>query len=239
MALPILSVKTKEFNQLLHGLSKLNDSAILEVSDKTMYSIISSDDRSLFLWASLEGNFKINSSLNLPSVSKLISTLDILSKPEIQLSLASNHLSYKDSAINFKYHLYENGILPKAKLSLAKIKSLTYDFSFEVTKAFISTILKTSSIFKTTNKLYIYTEGSHLIWSLADRSQTNTDSLTIVGDRVNFDMDEFIISLDNIRLLSFGDNTSVKFHINRNGIGKMELISEGLKLNYIATSLTI
>ena len=238
MALPTLSLNTKGFIHFLHGLAKINDSVILEVSKDEMYSIVSSEDRSLILWACLDGDFDVNTSLNLPSVSKLISTLDMLSKPEVKLSIASNHLAYKDSTINFKYHLYDDGILTKPKVSLAKIKSLTYEFEFEVTKEFISSLLKSSSIFKTTNKVYIYTEDDHLVWSLADRTQTNTDNLTIIGSSVDFEMDKFILSLDNIRLLDLKDCPTIKFRINSNGIGKIELHSEGLKLNYIATSLT-
>jgi hypothetical protein len=58
------------------------------------------------------------------------------------------------------------------------------------------------------------------------------------GEDVDFDMDDFIINLDNLRLLDFGDCKDVQFRINKNGIGKIELHSDNIELNYIATSLT-
>jgi hypothetical protein len=115
---------------------------------------------------------------------------------------------------------------------------LSFDFEFQVSKLFIKQILKNSSIFKDTNKLYIYTEDDHLIWSLADRTMANSDNFTVVGEEVDFEMDEFILNLDNVRLIDFGDEDYITFKINKNGIGKLELSSGNLTLNYIVSSLT-
>lgn len=234
-----LTLKTKEFNGLLGCLSKIQDSAILEVKRDEIYSIVSSEDRSLFLWASLSGDFEEEVSLNIPSLAKLSSALDIVGSTEIVFGLTRNHLEYRGKTLKFNYHLYDDGILSKPKVTLAKIKSLTYDFEFEISKVFLKSLLKNSSVFKGTNKLYIYTEDGHLVWSLADKTMTNSDNLTIIGDSVDFEMDEFILNLDNVRLLSFQDgHNEATFKINKNGIGKIELTFGDLSLNYIVTSLT-
>jgi len=233
-----LSLNSKEFRKFLNSLAKINDSSILEISNDEMYSISASEDRSLFLWASFKGDFGVDTTLNLPSISKLSSIIDIIGSPEIDFNIASNKLEYRGCSVKFDYHLYDDGILNKPKVTLAKIKSLTYDFTFEASKNFIRSLLKNSSIFKGTNKLYIYSEDNHLVWSLADRTMTNSDNLTIIGDAVDFEMDEFILNLDNIRLLDFGDCEAVVFNVNKNGIGKLELHSKDLELNYIVTSLT-
>lgn len=191
----------------------------------------------MFLWSSLDGDFDIETTLNLPSLSKLSKLLDMVGSPDITFKVNTNNLNYKSKAAKFTYHLYEDGILAKPKITLNKIKSIVYDYEFEITKEFLKNLLSNSSIFKDTNKLYIYTEDDHMIWSLADRTMANTDTLTIIGDRVDFEMDEFILNLDNIRLINFGESNTANFKISKNGIGKIEIETGELKLNYIVSSL--
>jgi len=232
-----LNLNIREFNRFLNSLSKINNSAILEVDKDKMYSIINSEDRSLFLWAELGGDFGINESLNLPSLPKLSNALDMIGTPDVIFEVSSNCLQYKGQGLKFKYHLYDDGILTKPKVTLSKIESLTYDYEFELGKGFVKTLLKNSSIFKDTNKLYIYTEDGHLVWSLADKTIPNTDAMTVIGDEVDFEMDEFILNLDNMRLVDFGTENFLTFRINKNGIGSLLLHSDNLTLNYIISSL--
>jgi hypothetical protein len=192
----------------------------------------------MFLWSRLEADFGNEVSLNLPSLSKLSKLLDMVGSPEISFILNKNNLEYKSKMAKFKYHLYEDGILVKPKITLAKIKALKFDYEFDFSKSFIKTLLSNSSIFKDTNKLYIYTEDGKLIWSLADKTMTNTDTLTIIGEDVDFEMDEFILNLDNVRLIDFGESDIAKFEISKNGIGKIGIESGNIQLNYIVSSLT-
>lgn len=232
-----MNLKSKDFNQFLKNLSKISDTSILEIKSDEIYSIAASDDRSMFLWSSLDGDFGVDTTLNLPSLSKLSKLLDMVGLSDVSFILNSNNLEYKSKTTKFKYHLYGDGILVKPKITLSKIKSLTFDYEFEFTKSFLKTLLTNSSIFKDTNKLYIYTEDGSLIWSLADRTQQNTDTLTIVGESVDFEMDEFILNLDNIRLIDFGDATIANFEISKNGIGNITIEYGSVKNRYIVSSL--
>jgi hypothetical protein len=233
-----LTLKSKEIIQFLTSLSKLSDSSILEVTSDEIYSIAASDDRSMFLWSTLSGDFEFETTLNLPSLTKLSDLLKMVGD-DVTFKVLSNKLSYKGNGVKFDYHLYDEGILNKPKVTLKKIKSLTYDYEFSFTKSYLrQTILKNSSILKDTNKLYIYTEDDHLVWNLGDRTKTNTDNLTIIGDKVDFEMDEFIMNLDNLRLVEFGSSEVAKFEVSKNGIGKISIDSDPLQLNYIISSLT-
>lgn len=235
--------KTLKFNKdnfkiFLEGLSKVSDTTILKVEDDRIYAISSSEDRSLFLWSTLEGDFDDTCTLNLPSVKKLSKALDLTPDKDIVFNNNSNNLEFKGKSVKFKYHLYGDGILVAPKLTLSKIEALTYEYEFEVAKTFLTQILKNSSIFKDTNKLYIFTEDDKLVWSLGDRTMQNTDVLTIIGEDVDFEMDEFILNLDNVRLISFGTSDSFTFKINKMGIGRIELKNGDVGLNYIVSSLT-
>lgn len=233
-----LTIPTKEFKLFLSSLAKINDSTILEIQKDKTYSIIASDDRSMFLWSELISNFPSEESLSIPSLSKLSNLLDMVGGSDITFTLKKNKLEYRGNTIKFDIHLFDDGILAKPKITLNKIKSLKFDYEFEVSKQFIKAILKNSSIFKDTNKLYIYTEDDNLVWSLADRTKTNTDNMTIIGGNVDFEMDDFILNLDNIRLIDFGDSDKCKFEINNDGVGIISITNGNLNLNYIVTSLT-
>jgi hypothetical protein len=192
----------------------------------------------MFLWSTLSGDFEFETTLNLPSLTKLSDLLKMVGD-DVTFKVLNNKLSYKGNGVKFDYHLYDEGILNKPKVTLKKIKSLTYDYEFSFTKSYLKqTILKNSSILKDTNKLYIYTEDDHLVWNLGDRTKTNTDNLTIIGDEVDFEMDEFIMNLDNLRLVEFGSSEVAKFEVSKNGIGKISIDSKPLQLNYIVSSLT-
>lgn len=193
----------------------------------------------MFLWAALKGDFDVNTTLNLPSLKKLSKALDMTGDEDVELKVNTNNLEYKGNAIKFKYHLHDDGILNKPKLSLEKIKSFKFDTEFTVKKAFIVNLLKNSAVFSDTKKLYIYTEDDNLVWSLADKTLANTDALTIVGEDVDFELDTFIINLENLRLVSFASEEDITFKINSTiGIGSFQLISSDLELNYIISSLT-
>lgn len=228
----------EDFRNFLEGLSKISDTAILNLTEDQIYAISSSDDRSMFLWSTMEWDSDVTKTLNLPSVKKLSKSLDLISEKDVEFNLNSNNLEYKGSKVKFKYHLYGDGILVAPKLTLSKIESLEYEYEFIVNKEFLTSIIKQSSIFRDTNKLYIFTENNKLYWSLGDKTQMNTDVLTIEGSDVDFEMDEFILNLDNIQLLSFGDAKSFVFKVNKMGIGNINLKNGNVELNYILSSLT-
>jgi hypothetical protein len=94
---------------------------------------------------------------------------------DITLILNNNNLEYRGNKIKFKYHLYEDGLIAKTKMSLEKIKSISYDIEFNVSKNFIKNLLKTNSAFSDSNKLYIYTNDGQLYWSLQDKTSSNSD----------------------------------------------------------------
>lgn len=229
----------KDFKLFLDSLSRVSDTAIVNLEDDSMYAISSSEDRSLFLYCKLECDNDTVTKLNLPSLKKLSKSLDLVPDDIVEFKLNNNNLEYSGKKVKFKYHLFSDGILVAPKITLTKIESLKYDYHFLADKELILSILKNSSIFKDTNKLYIYTEDGHLIWSLGDKTMTNSDVFTMIGDKVDFDMKEqFIINLDNLRLLAFKNADVFKFSITNMGIGSISLKNEDIELNYILSGLT-
>lgn len=224
---------------LLESLSKINDTAILNIKDGEIYFITNSEDASLILWGRTEIDFEEDRVLNIPSVSKLSSALKMCDASEnVSLILNNNNLEYRGKKIKFKYHLYEDGLIAKTKMSLEKIKSISYDIEFNVSKNFIKSLLKTNSAFSDSNKLYIYTDDGTLHWSLQDKTSSNSDVISITSGDVDFELSDFIINLDNLRLLTFIEDDDFNFKINTKfGVANINLNFEKVYLNYIISSL--
>jgi hypothetical protein len=224
---------------LLESLSKINDTAILNIKNGEIYFISNSEDASLILWGRTEIDFEEEKVLNIPSVSKLSSALKMCDgSDDITLILNNNNLEYRGNKIKFKYHLYEDGLIAKTKMSLEKIKSISYDIEFNVSKNFIKNLLKTNSAFSDSNKLYIYTNDGQLYWSLQDKTSSNSDVICITSGNVDFELSDFIINLDNLRLLTFIEDNDFNFKINTKfGVANINLNFEKVYLNYIISSL--
>jgi hypothetical protein len=126
----------------------------------------------------------------------------------------------------------------KSKTSLAKLQSLKYDVEVKFNKQFLSAFLKSASSFSKIKKLHLYTEDDHLIWSIQDKTIANSDVFSVVGQSVDFDLDQFIMNLDNVRLLVLPKDVDITLKMNiKLGIGKFELKYDNVNLNYIISTL--
>lgn len=234
-----LKLDKSSFSSFLDSISKISDSAILNVENDRIYSISSSEDRAMYLWSNLEADNDDVVVLNIPSVSKLKKALNLIPEDDVEFVLNSNNIEYIGKQVKFKYHLYDDGILVAPKVTLKKIESLKFEHSLDLTKEFLQFIIKQSSIFKDTKKLYIQTEDGKLYWSLEDKRISNTDSLTIEGEDVDFELETpFIVNLDNLKLITFGACDKFVLKISEIGVGNIVLKKDNTELNYVITSLT-
>jgi len=224
---------------LLDSLSKINDTCILHIKDDEAYAVSISEDASFILWGSISGEFGIETTLNLPSLKKLINALKVSGdETDVTLILNKNNLEYRGDKIKFKYHLYDDGILTKPKTSLEKIQSLSYNIDVDFTKSFLKNLLKTSSMFSDVNKLYINTINGIVTWALQDKTLTNSDTYSFSGNAVDFELDDFILNLDNLRMITLSAEENLQLKINTTyGIGNLSLINGDVSLNYILSSL--
>lgn len=204
-----------------------------------MHSISCTEGRGMFLLAKYSGSFSITDNLNIPSISKLENALSLVDDPTVTFKYFGNRLEYKGDNIKFKYHLYEDGSLIPLKISKEKIEGLEFDCEFDVEVKFIRELLKTSSVFNSTNKLYINTsDDGELVFTLGDKTLTNTDSYSINRGVVDFFLDDFIILLDDLRCVDFLNQPTIKMQINsRAGIGSLLVEAGTVSLNYVISSL--
>lgn len=234
-----IKINKPEFLFFIDSLSHLSDSAILSIKDGGISALNANLDASLFLWNRMPVDCDSEEILNIPSLSKLHSALKMCGSDEtLEFNLNKNNIEYKGSSIKFKYHLYEDGVILKSRTSLAKLQSLKYDSEVTFNKQFLSGFLKSASSFSKLKKLYLHTEDDVLIWSVEDKIISNSDVFSVKGQSVDFELDEFIMNLDNIRLLTIPKDSDVVLKMNTElGIGKFELKYKNVCLNYIISTL--
>ena len=217
-------------------MGNLHDTCVLELKDDGIHGISSSSDDSMYAYAFLKGDFE-EQTLNLPSLKKLSKALDMISADEVKFKRNVNHLEYKDKNLKFKYHLHEDGVITRPKISLNKIRSFEFDIEFELDFEFLSSLLQNSSI-TNTKKIYIFTEDGSLVWKIGDETAPNSDSLSIVGNEVDFELEPFILKIDNLKLLTKISNNENLFKINSKlRVASIVSNSGNFKMEYLFSSL--
>lgn len=234
--------KKGEFAEFVESISKINDSAIIDVREGDtgkLISLVASEDNTLILYAEEDvGEVNFNGTCNVPDLKKLARIIDSVSADTFKLSINSNNIEYKGSDVKFKYHLYEDGFLTKPTINIDKIKSFTSDIKFILNKGQLQSILKGCAFATQTNKVYFYTEDGKLKAELTDRAKHNTDVFCQTICDVDFNLSPIAVNIDNIKLLSI-INSTIEVGINTSyGVIMFDICNGGIKLKYILTSLT-
>ena len=231
-------LKKGEFLTFLDTVSKISDSAIFNVKEDKLTSLVSSIDNTLILYSEYIIPSQFEDTLNVPDVKKLSRVLDTLNSDEVNLTINSNNIEYSGSDVKFKYHLFEEGFLAPPNLNLEKINAFKFDIEFNLDKLTLQQIFKGSTFTSETNKIYFYTEGEKLMAELTDRARHNTDNFTISLGEANFTLDPTSVNFDNIRLLSIINN-EFKVKVNTEyGVVVFEIEGSDIKLKYIISTLT-
>ena len=234
-----LRIKNRnEFLRYLDSVSKINDSAIFEISPDSISCLVSSIDNTLVLLSEFKEDTGISTTINVPDIKKLQRVVDTLNTDDLTLIVNSNNLEYKGSDVKFKYHLFEEGFLTKPGLNIDKIKSFEYDVGFSFSRDVLSSLLKGSTFASETNKVYFYTEDGTLKADLTDRARHNTDNYSLSLGSADFDLKPTPVNFDNVRLLS---NIDSQYNCSINtdfGVVVIENNSDVIKLKYIISSLT-
>ena len=110
--------KKGEFLTFLDTVSKISDSAILNVKEDKLTSLVSSIDNTLILYCEYAIPSEFEDTLNIPDIKKLARVLDTLDRDKVNLTINSNNIQYSGDSVKFKYHLFEAGFLSNPNLNL-------------------------------------------------------------------------------------------------------------------------
>jgi hypothetical protein len=230
-----IQLKKSLFQRFLKGISTISDTTILTIKDGEMYSLSSSEDNALYLYAKMITPSE-DVVLNIPSVSKLEKAINLINNEDLTFTINKNHIDYKSDGLKFKYHLLDNGVLTAAKLSVAKIQSFEFQTSFNVSTKFLKNLLKQSTL-TGTDKVYIYTEDGYLYWKLGDDTKPNSDSIIVKSNEIDFEFSPFIMKTTNLNLVA-GFSEEITFKISNQGVGCVLVDLDDLTLQYILAKLS-
>tara|TARA_R110002020_G_scaffold61238_2_gene164956 strand:+ start:797 stop:1516 length:720 start_codon:yes stop_codon:yes gene_type:complete len=230
--------KKGEFLTFLDAVSKISDSAIFDIKEDKLTSLVSSVDNTLVLYSEYKTPSEFEDTLNVPDIKKLSRVLDTLESDKVNLKVNSNNIEYSGSDVKFKYHLFEEGFLTNPNLNLQKINKFKFDVEFNVNKLTLQQIFKGSTFTSETNKIYFYTENGKLMAELTDRARHNTDNFSLCLGDIDLTLAPIPVNFDNIRLLSIIDNEFIVKINTEYGVVVFEIEANNIKLKYIISALT-
>jgi hypothetical protein len=214
-----LKLVKKDFaDNFLSVIGKAVDIVSIKLNKDGLYAVCNKPDTSIILLAKYSKAFNVDQeiTLNIGDVKKLLRVIDCIDEDELVFKIESNHLYYKTSKLQFKYHFLDDSVVPKVTLKKDKIEALTNDTFFDVDTKKLQEILKASSFTTDTNKIYLYGQTDGVYCELGDKEKSNTDNISLkVADSVEGQPFNQVIpfNLDIFRIL-----TGVKFETARVGI---------------------
>lgn len=188
--------KNEFVDNFLSPIGKINENAVIKITDTKLSSLISTNDETLILFVTCDqpANESVNCNLNIPDISRLIKVFNCVDNTAIDIHFDKNKLKYTSDNINFKYHLLEDGIISTPSISFDKVKKLNFRTVFKVKSSDMSSLIKASTFTVDTDKLYVYTRDGKVYCELTDKQKHNIDSFSsILSD--GFDGDDITTSI--------------------------------------------
>ena len=126
-----ISLSKEHLEKILKPVNKITESCVLKGKNEYLYTICSTEDKSVILYANLKLSNPLDEELrlNLIGVKKLISGLTSLGNSgEFTLSLYENYIKcqieYNDKKTHLKYHLVDDDIIKEFPIKIEKITIL-------------------------------------------------------------------------------------------------------------------
>lgn len=221
-----LPISKNSFEKILKPISRLTDSCVLRLEHNKVFSLCSSQDQTVILYANLNLESDLNltpTKLNIISISKLLTGLDCLSEEgEFFLELKTNHFlcgikEIDGSKNHFKYHLVDDKVVTEAPVNINKITGLKFNTSFDLKQNTIKKILSGYAFTANPNsKLYIRSENSKVFATIDDKTQCNLDNVDIcISDTLEGEPipDDIILNMEVFKNIS-QSRYDVKVKIN-------------------------
>jgi len=246
----LIPLPKKSLEKLLKPVNRLSESCILRSDGDNIYTICSTNDGSVILYATSKIPLILDSlKLNIINIKKLLTGLECLGDDgEFKLFYKQNHilcksisLSSEDNA-HFKYHLVDDGIIRESPIKLQKLSELTFDTTFEISLAKVKQIMSAYSFNGEVNKIYFYTKDSKVYAEIDDKTMQNIDNVSLnvsnefSGKTLSTPM---AVKIEIFKLLS-SSKTSIKVKINNTNYNVFIFETqedENTQLKYIASAL--
>ena len=221
-----LPINKSSLERFLKPISRLTDSCVLRLEGNKMFTLCSSQDQTIILYANsnLESDYNFKAKkINIISISKFLTGLECLGDSgEFSITLNPNHLfcqmkEIDDTKTHFKYHLVDDKVVSEAPVNLNKITSLNFDTTFDISQTSIRKIISAYTFTSNPNsKIYINTLENKIYATIDDKTQCNIDNVnlcmssTFEGKEIEEDI---ILNMEIFKMIS-QSKSDIKIKIN-------------------------
>lgn len=241
----IVSLRNKsEFvDKFLKPISRISNKCILHITDEGMHSVLCTDDHSVVLYCRYSVDMDVDEPLEIsvPDLMRFIKILECIDAQNMSLELTSNNIQYKSTAVKFKYHLLESGILKPPVIDVQKIEQLEYDTKFSMPYGSLINLIKSASFTLDINKVYLKTNEDDVYAEVDDKQAHNVDSicLRICEGYRGLPIDTPLpVSFETVRVLAGTRCENIDVSINTK-LNVMEFLinNDNIKSTYIISGL--
>jgi hypothetical protein len=238
--------------RILKPINRLTESCVLNIGRENVYSICSSPDNTVILYANAKlpvpGDRDELIKLNLISVKKLLSGLECLgSDGEFSIQKDNNSIKCQNIDHNnsektfFKYHLVDDSIVKEAPVNINKIASLKFDTEFSISTNKIKQLMSGYAFASDMTKIYFSTQEKCVIAEINDKTLQNVDNISVtinssfVGEEI---IDPIPISMEIFKNLAYcKSDIKVKINSQYKVFVFQNTEEEGVDLKYIISAL--
>jgi hypothetical protein len=225
MSNKVLPLPKSYLEKILKPVNRLTESCVLKAENDSLFTICSSPDNTVILYAKacLPSKVEENIRLNLISIKKLISGLDCLGENgEFSIHYSNNNIKCesKDHETNektyFKYHLVDDSVIRETPVNINKIAQLKFDTEFTIPNSKIKQILSAYVFASELSKIYFQTQEDKVYAEINDKTLQNVDHmrLAVSSSFIGTSIDEPIpISIEVFKNL-MTNRSDIKVKIN-------------------------
>lgn len=190
MAEQIIPLPKSILEKILSPINRITEGCILKLDKGIIYSICSSADNTVLLYAKAVLPVELPSSLrlNLNSTKKLLLGLECLGSDGVfSLKYDVNHIKCEmkqeetGEKSHFKYHLVDDSVLREAPINLAKVGAMKFQTEFELTPTKLKQLISGYSFVSDLTKIYFRTEDKRVYAEIDDKTLQNVDNITLMA----------------------------------------------------------
>jgi hypothetical protein len=182
-----ISISKEFLEKLLKPVNRLSESCVLKTDSDGLYTICSSSDNTVVLYArtKIPDMPETSVRLNLISVKKFLSGLDFLGDTgSFSMEYSSNNIvcynkTDDGESTHFKYHLVDDSIIKECSYSVKKISKLDFDTEFIISNSKIKQIMSGYAFASDVTKIYFYEKDGSIYADINDKTLQNVDNVTL------------------------------------------------------------
>ena len=182
-----IPIEKEYFEKLLKPVNRLTESCVLKTDKDGLFSICSSPDNTVILYARIKTPIELKEPLrlNLINIKKLLSGLECLGDSgDFSIEYNQNNIKCSNKSndgenTHFKYHLVDDSVVRECPVNINKIAQLEFDTEFSITSSKIKQIMAGYAFASDLTKIYFSTKDGKVYAEINDYTLQNVDNISL------------------------------------------------------------